>query len=214
MFNLTKLEHTLSLSLKEAVKGELESLFFDKVIANLGLCISVYDIESIYGGFIFANEIGCTNLHKRKAREEAAKVLYHMKDRARVLTKTEDIPDIITTARALLMLKTPHALNSLSCLPSCVCLKLLYALAVTRLDENTDIIWEMLDKALGKADGNQDILATTTWEKVPEATTLITPAECIKEFVEEERSKLSFNGFQYGVIIHEYLKTKDRRSLQ
>ncbi|GKC87457.1 DNA-directed RNA polymerase III subunit RPC8 [Tanacetum coccineum] len=56
MFNLTKLEHTLSLSLKEAVKGELESLFFDKVIANLGLCISVYDIESIYGGFIFANE--------------------------------------------------------------------------------------------------------------------------------------------------------------
>ncbi|GJU82358.1 hypothetical protein Tco_1284723, partial [Tanacetum coccineum] len=78
------------------------------------------------------------------------------------------------------------------------CLKLLYALAVTRLDENTDIIWEMLDKALGKADGNQDILATTTWEK----------------FVEEERSKLSFNGFQYGVIIHEYLKMKDRRSLQ
>ncbi|GJY58435.1 DNA-directed RNA polymerase III subunit RPC8 [Tanacetum coccineum] len=156
MFNLTKLEHTLSLSLKEAVKGELESLFFDKVIANLGLCISVYDIESIYGGFIFANESA----------------------------------------------------------PTYTCLKLLYALAVTRLDENTDIIWEMLDKALGKADGNQDILATTTWEKVPEATTLITPAECIKEFVEEERSKLSFNGFQYGVIIHEYLKTKDRRSLQ
>ncbi|GJR13834.1 DNA-directed RNA polymerase III subunit RPC8 [Tanacetum coccineum] len=129
MLNLTKLEHTLSLSLKEAV------------IANLGLCISVYDIESIYGGFIFANESA----------------------------------------------------------PTYTCLKLLYALAVTRLDENTDIIWEMLDKALGKADGNQDILATTTWEK---------------EFVEEERSKLSFNGFQYGVIIHEYLKTKDRRSLQ
>nr|GEX27124.1 DNA-directed RNA polymerase III subunit RPC8 [Tanacetum cinerariifolium] len=56
MFNLTKLEHTLSLSLEEAVKVELESIFFDKVIANLGLCISVYDIESIYGGFIFANE--------------------------------------------------------------------------------------------------------------------------------------------------------------
>ncbi|GJZ96152.1 DNA-directed RNA polymerase III subunit RPC8 [Tanacetum coccineum] len=63
MFNLTKLEHTLrlkphllSLSLEEAVKGELESLFVDKVIANLGLCISVYDIESIDGGFIFANE--------------------------------------------------------------------------------------------------------------------------------------------------------------
>ncbi|GJX03114.1 DNA-directed RNA polymerase III subunit RPC8, partial [Tanacetum coccineum] len=56
MFNLTKLEHTLSLFLEEAVKGELESLFVDKVIANLGLCISVYDTESIYASFIFANE--------------------------------------------------------------------------------------------------------------------------------------------------------------
>ncbi|GJX25597.1 MAK10-like protein, partial [Tanacetum coccineum] len=113
-------EHTLSLSLKEAVKGELESLFFDKVIANLGLCISVYDIESIYGGFIFANESAPTYT-----------VYIHNDDndlRARVLTKTEDIPDITTTARALLW-------------------------------ENTDIIWEMLDKALGKVDGNQDILA-------------------------------------------------------
>ncbi|KVH89192.1 RNA polymerase III, subunit Rpc25 [Cynara cardunculus var. scolymus] len=63
MFNLSKLEHTLrlqphllSLPINEAVKGELESLFLDKVIANLGLCISVYDIESIDGGFIFPNE--------------------------------------------------------------------------------------------------------------------------------------------------------------
>ncbi|KAI3819387.1 hypothetical protein L1987_13218 [Smallanthus sonchifolius] len=63
MFSLTKLEHTLrlqphllSLPLNEAIKGELEGLFVDKVIANLGLCISVYDIASIDGGFIFANE--------------------------------------------------------------------------------------------------------------------------------------------------------------
>ncbi|KAJ9568177.1 hypothetical protein OSB04_004143, partial [Centaurea solstitialis] len=63
MFNLTKLEHTLrlqphllSLPIDEAVKGELEALFLDKVIANLGLCISVYDIESVDGGFIYPNE--------------------------------------------------------------------------------------------------------------------------------------------------------------
>ncbi|XP_076937755.1 uncharacterized protein LOC143605576 [Bidens hawaiensis] len=63
MFQLTKLEHTfrlqphlLTLSLDKAIKGELERLFVDKVIANLGLCISVYDIQSINGGFIFANE--------------------------------------------------------------------------------------------------------------------------------------------------------------
>lgn len=63
MFQLSKLEHTLrlkpdllSLPINEAVKGELEALFVDKVIENLGLGISVYDIESITGGFIFANE--------------------------------------------------------------------------------------------------------------------------------------------------------------
>ncbi|KAK1437304.1 hypothetical protein QVD17_03094 [Tagetes erecta] len=63
MFKLTKLErklilkpHLLSLPLNEAVKGELEVLFVDKVIANVGLCISVYDIQSIDGGFIHANE--------------------------------------------------------------------------------------------------------------------------------------------------------------
>ncbi|KAL4558449.1 hypothetical protein LXL04_036649 [Taraxacum kok-saghyz] len=63
MFQLNKLEHTLrlkpdllSLPINEAIQGELEDLFVDKIIENLGLCISVYDIESIDGGFIFANE--------------------------------------------------------------------------------------------------------------------------------------------------------------
>lgn len=63
MFQLSILEHTLrlkpdllSLPINEAVKGELEALFLDKVITDLGLCISVYDIQSINGGFIFANE--------------------------------------------------------------------------------------------------------------------------------------------------------------
>nr|XP_043637340.1 DNA-directed RNA polymerase III subunit RPC8 [Erigeron canadensis] len=63
MFNLTLLTHTLrlqphllTLPLNEAVKGELEGLFLDKVIANVGLCISVYDIKSIKNGFIFPNE--------------------------------------------------------------------------------------------------------------------------------------------------------------
>ncbi|GLU03619.1 hypothetical protein SLE2022_208080 [Rubroshorea leprosula] len=60
MFYLSLIEHTLRLPphllnvpLDEALKMELERLFLDKVIANLGLCISVYDIQSIKGGFIF-----------------------------------------------------------------------------------------------------------------------------------------------------------------
>ncbi|XP_059593769.1 uncharacterized protein LOC100261445 isoform X1 [Vitis vinifera] len=63
MFYLSLIEHTLrlpphllDLPLNEAIKGELESLFLDKVIANLGLCISVYDIRSIDGGFVFPGD--------------------------------------------------------------------------------------------------------------------------------------------------------------
>ncbi|XP_026416915.1 DNA-directed RNA polymerase III subunit RPC8-like [Papaver somniferum] len=63
IFFLSLVEHTLrlpphllSLPLPEAIQGELEKLFVDKVIAQLGLCISVYDIKSIKGGFIFAGD--------------------------------------------------------------------------------------------------------------------------------------------------------------
>ncbi|KAK3441224.1 DNA-directed RNA polymerase III subunit RPC8 [Eucalyptus grandis] len=63
MFNLSLIEHTLrlpphllSLSLDKAVKHDLEKLFLDKVIANLGLCVSVYDIRKIDGGFIFPGD--------------------------------------------------------------------------------------------------------------------------------------------------------------
>lgn len=67
MFYLSLIEHTLrlpphllNLSLDEAIKIELETLFLDKVIAKLGLCISVYDIRSIKGGFIFPGDGGST----------------------------------------------------------------------------------------------------------------------------------------------------------
>ncbi|XP_062177648.1 uncharacterized protein LOC133882476 [Alnus glutinosa] len=59
MFYLSRLEHTfrmppslLSLPGEEAVKGELERLFLDKVIATLGICVSIYDLRAIKGGFI------------------------------------------------------------------------------------------------------------------------------------------------------------------
>ncbi|XP_055822981.1 uncharacterized protein LOC129891596 [Solanum dulcamara] len=63
MFYLSEIEHTLrlpphllNLPLNEAIKGELEGLFVDKVIANLGLCISIYDILSVDDGFIYPSE--------------------------------------------------------------------------------------------------------------------------------------------------------------
>ncbi|CAN6720197.1 unnamed protein product [Malus baccata var. baccata] len=63
MFYLSRIEHTLrlpphllSLRLEDAVKGELEKIFLDKVIAKLGLCISVHSIQSIKDGFILPND--------------------------------------------------------------------------------------------------------------------------------------------------------------
>ncbi|KAI9087405.1 hypothetical protein K1719_030545 [Acacia pycnantha] len=67
MFYLSRIEHTLrlpphllSLPIQESIHKELEKLFLDKVIANLGLCISVYDIRSIEGGFIFPGDGAAT----------------------------------------------------------------------------------------------------------------------------------------------------------
>lgn len=66
MFHLSKIKHTLflqphllSLPIVDAIKGELEVLFLDKVIAKLGLCISIYDILSIDVGFILPGD-GCS----------------------------------------------------------------------------------------------------------------------------------------------------------
>ncbi|GAB2219738.1 hypothetical protein Droror1_Dr00007375 [Drosera rotundifolia] len=63
MFFLTKMEqklllppHKLNLPLEEAIKSELDQIFLDKVIANYGLCVSIYDIESIKGGIILPTE--------------------------------------------------------------------------------------------------------------------------------------------------------------
>jgi len=73
MFSLSLIEHDLpmpphllSRPLLDAIKAELERLFLDKVIANLGLCVSVYDIRSVEGGSIHAGE-GCSTYRVTRA---------------------------------------------------------------------------------------------------------------------------------------------------
>ncbi|KAJ8420438.1 hypothetical protein Cgig2_007195 [Carnegiea gigantea] len=63
MVALSLLEHKLwlpasklGLPLEDAIRGELESIFLDKVITKLDFCVSIYDIKSIDGGFILPNE--------------------------------------------------------------------------------------------------------------------------------------------------------------
>ncbi|CAL1408694.1 unnamed protein product [Linum trigynum] len=63
MFFLSLIEHKLrlppedlSLPLHKGIKKVLDGIFLDKVISNLGLCVSIYDIRNISGGFIQAGE--------------------------------------------------------------------------------------------------------------------------------------------------------------
>ncbi|XP_042028211.1 DNA-directed RNA polymerase III subunit RPC8-like isoform X1 [Salvia splendens] len=63
MFFLSEIEHTLMLPphllnrpLDEAIKEQLDLIFLDKVIDKHGLCVSVYDIRSISGGFILPGD--------------------------------------------------------------------------------------------------------------------------------------------------------------
>ncbi|GAB2284309.1 hypothetical protein Dimus_018771 [Dionaea muscipula] len=65
MFFLTKMEHKLQLPphlldlpIGEAMKRQLDLIFLDKVIAKYGLCITIYDIQSIDGGIIIPTD-GC-----------------------------------------------------------------------------------------------------------------------------------------------------------
>jgi len=63
MFVLTELQDTLrippqslSIPLQDAVTQEIASLYFDKVLKDLGLCVTLYDIKNIDGGFVFPGD--------------------------------------------------------------------------------------------------------------------------------------------------------------
>ncbi|KAI3671636.1 hypothetical protein L1987_87376 [Smallanthus sonchifolius] len=97
-----------------------------------------------------------------KTREEAAKVLYHMKERLEV--RERYIRAITKTARSS-------------------SLKLLAVLAAICLDEETDTIGETLvltlvDPKKGTSNSTTDPLASSTWGEVPATKTLITPVQC------------------------------------
>nr|XP_043638336.1 protein ROOT HAIR DEFECTIVE 3-like [Erigeron canadensis] len=118
------------------------------------------------------------NVVEKKAKEEAGRVLYLMKERftnifnhdndqmPRVWSGKEDIRAITRTARSS-------------------SLKLLSVLAAIRLDGDPDKIADTLlltlldpQKVAVKSSSSNDPLASSTWEKVPTSRTLITPVQC------------------------------------
>ncbi|XP_068319387.1 protein ROOT HAIR DEFECTIVE 3 homolog 2-like [Pyrus communis] len=123
------------------------------------------------------------NVVETKAREEAGKIMIHMKDRfaavfnydsdsmPRVWTGNEDIRSITKDART-------------------ASLKLLSTMATIRLDEKPDNIESVLVSSLvdgtvtvsssqnRKLGPSTDPLASSSWEEVSSKNTLITPVQC------------------------------------
>ncbi|XP_050145062.1 protein ROOT HAIR DEFECTIVE 3 homolog 2-like isoform X2 [Malus sylvestris] len=123
------------------------------------------------------------NVVETKAREEAGKIMIHMKDRfatvfnydsnsmPRVWTGNEDIKSITKDART-------------------ASLKLLSTMAAIRLDEKPDNIENVLVSSLvdgtvtvsssqnRKLGSSTDPLASRSWEEVSSKDTLITPVQC------------------------------------
>lgn len=63
MFLITRLEDNvrvlpaeLGQTTLEAVRGRLESSYIDHVIKDVGLAVTIYEVESVEGGFIYHSD--------------------------------------------------------------------------------------------------------------------------------------------------------------
>ncbi|XP_039049489.1 protein ROOT HAIR DEFECTIVE 3-like isoform X3 [Hibiscus syriacus] len=164
-------------SIKKLLQRETES-----AVSGLSSALSGFDIDAETKEKMLSSiQDYARGVVEAKAREEAGRVLIRMKDRfstlfnhdsdsmPRVWTGKEDIRAITRTARS-------------------ASLKLLSVMAAIRLDDNVDDIENTLTSALVDTKNNAavtdrsittfDPLASSTWEQVPPAKTLITPVQC------------------------------------
>ncbi|KAM7500350.1 hypothetical protein LguiA_024764 [Lonicera macranthoides] len=150
-----------------AIAGfELDQSTFDKLVQDLRDC--------------------ARSLVKKKAREEAGKILIRMKDRfASVFNHDNDSLPRVWTGKEDIRTITKEA--------STASLKLLSVMVAIRLDEKPDKIADILSSSLldgtvaaasssSSKDRNivplRDPLASSTWEEIPPEDTLITPVQC------------------------------------
>ncbi|WVZ75335.1 hypothetical protein U9M48_023401 [Paspalum notatum var. saurae] len=150
-------------------------------ISGLESAISAFELdEATEKELLLKLENHGRSIVESKTKEEAGRVLIQMKDRfstlfsrdadsmPRVWTGKEDIKAITKTARS-------------------ASLKLLATLAAIRLDDDGDNIENTLSLALvdtarpgtsGRSVQSFDPLASSSWERVPEEKTLISPVQC------------------------------------
>ncbi|KAI3975161.1 hypothetical protein MKX01_004130 [Papaver californicum] len=131
---------------------ELDQETYDKMVQNLR---------------DFANTVV-----EKKAREEAGKVLIHMKDRFSTLfSHDKDSMPRVWTGKENIRKITMDALTS--------ALRLLSVMAAIRFDEKPDRIENLLFSSL--MDGKVtpvDPLATSSWDEISSEETLLTPVQC------------------------------------
>ncbi|XWS18861.1 hypothetical protein CRYUN_Cryun32bG0081400 [Craigia yunnanensis] len=197
---LSELTSSYEVKLNEALSGPVEALLdgatnetwpsirnllrreTESAVSGLSSALSGFDMdEQTKDKMLTSLEDYARGVVETKAREEAGRVLIRMKDRfstlfshdsdsmPRVWTGKEDIRAITKTARS-------------------ASLKLLSVMAAIRMDDNVDNIENTLCAALVDTKSNAavtdrsittfDPLASSTWEQVPPAKTLITPVQC------------------------------------
>ncbi|XP_022721539.1 protein ROOT HAIR DEFECTIVE 3-like isoform X2 [Durio zibethinus] len=164
-------------SIRKLLQRETES-----AVPGLSSALSGFDMDEQTKEKMLKSLEDCARgVVEAKAREAAGRALILMKDRfsslfshdsdsmPRVWTGNEDIRAITKTARS-------------------ASLKLLSVMAAIRLDDSVDDIENTLCSALMDTKNNAaltkrsittfDPLASSTWEEVPPAKTLITPVQC------------------------------------
>ncbi|XP_076884965.1 protein ROOT HAIR DEFECTIVE 3 homolog 1-like [Bidens hawaiensis] len=150
-----------------------------KAVSRFSFAISDFGIEKQEKEDFISNLKNYSReLVEAKAREEAGKVLYHMKERFTSIFKHDEgsMPRVWTGKEDIQETAKTGQYESL---------KLLSMLAAIRLNEETDTITETLVLSLmdpkidnSKSTTLHDPLASSTWEEVPATRTLITPVEC------------------------------------
>ncbi|XP_020105144.1 protein ROOT HAIR DEFECTIVE 3 homolog 2-like [Ananas comosus] len=189
-------ENKLTEALAEPVESLLEAAGYDtwasirklyrreteNAISTFSTSLSGFELDQGTHNTMISNlRDYARRIVEKKAREEAGKVLIHMKDRfstvfssdkdsmPRVWTGKEDIRMITKDARA-------------------AALKLLAVMSAMRLDDKQDKIESALKSSLldgGPVSQNRSVtssstdpLASSTWEEVSPSNTLITPVQC------------------------------------
>ncbi|KAK8559886.1 hypothetical protein V6N13_016619 [Hibiscus sabdariffa] len=162
------------LSIRNLLKCETES-----AVSGMSKALSGFDLdEHTKDKMLMSLQDYARGVVEAKAKEEAGRVVIRMKERfstlfshdsdsmPRIWTGKEDIRFITRTART-------------------ECMKLLVVMAAIRLEDGADNIEKILFSALLDTSNSAatkttmaDPLASSTWEKVPPARTLITPVQC------------------------------------